>query len=85
MATDDEVDALTALEPPTVPGRSTMTHYAPGAMTLDVESATDGILVVSECHVTGWQATLDGAPAPLYVANHAFHARACLQAATRSA
>jgi hypothetical protein len=73
--TDDaEVKALASLQPPLSPGRSTITHYAPGEIVVDVESEAEGILVSSESYVSGWKATIDGIDAPLYVANHAFHA-----------
>lgn len=73
-ATASAGQALALLQPPASPGRSTITRYAPGEIALDVESATEGMLVLSTSYAAGWRATLDGAETPLYVANHAFHA-----------
>jgi hypothetical protein len=74
VANDAEMQALASLPKPASPGRSAITHYAPGEIVVDVEGDADGILVLSESYVSGWKATVDGVNAPLYVANHAFHA-----------
>lgn len=74
VATDAEAAALAAHQPPVTRGSSTITHYAPGEITVEVDTPAEAFLVLSESYITGWRATLDGAPLPLYAANHAFHA-----------
>lgn len=54
-------------------------HYAPGEMTVEVETAADGLLVVSDPYTPGWVARVDGEAAELLIANHAFRAVAVPQ------
>lgn len=49
--------------------RADVTEYAPERIVLDVETPTDGILVLSEIDYPGWQATVDGVAAPIWRAN----------------
>lgn len=53
---------------------TTIAHYAPDLVELDVTAGADGLLVVSEAYYPAWRAYVDGRPAPLYVANHALRA-----------
>lgn len=42
-------------------------HYdSPGSARLEAQMQTDGLVVVSDLWDAGWQATLDGAPCPIY-------------------
>lgn len=74
VANDAETQALTALQTPATPGQSMITHYTPGKLTVDVDTPVEALLVLSESYLPGWHATIDGMEAPLYIANHAFHA-----------
>jgi hypothetical protein len=49
-------------------------RHVPGAMSVQVETAAAGILVVSDPYTTGWMARVDGQAAQIMVANHAFRA-----------
>jgi len=46
----------------------------PARVVLDVESGAPAYLVLTLPHYPGWSATLDGHPAPIARANHAFTA-----------
>jgi hypothetical protein len=61
-------------DPPPASGEATFTHYEPDRIRLDVRSEAPGILVLSETYDPNWNAYIDGAPAPLLVANHALRA-----------
>jgi len=49
-------------------------HYDLDAVTIDVRSTRDGVLVLADAYARGWQATIDGRPAPLARADAAFRA-----------
>jgi hypothetical protein len=51
-----------------------VTHYALDAVTVDVRSARGGVLVLADAYARGWQAAIDGRPAPLARADAAFRA-----------
>lgn len=63
-----------ASAPPALAPLVEMTRYVPGAMTVQVQTATDGLLVVSDPYTSGWVARVDGAVAEILIANHAFRA-----------
>ena len=42
-------------------------EYRPNAVELDVRSRGSGLLVASETHYPGWQAWVDGRPAPIHL------------------
>jgi hypothetical protein len=48
--------------------------YQPSRITLDVETAADGILVLSEVYYPGWRAYVDGVEAKIHRADHALRA-----------
>jgi len=48
--------------------------YQPNVISLTVNTPADGYLVLSEVYYPGWQATVDGQPAPILRANYAFRA-----------
>jgi uncharacterized membrane protein YfhO len=43
--------------------------HEPERLVVQTATATDGVLVLSEVAYPGWQATVDGAPTPIYVAD----------------
>jgi len=49
-------------------------HYGPDWISLQVETAAQGLLVLTDTYAPGWTARVDGQPAPVYVADHAFRA-----------
>lgn len=53
---------------------ATVLEYLPERVTLRVDAASDGMLVMSDIYYPAWKAYLDGQPAKLYVADHAFRA-----------
>ena len=61
-------------EPPAQPPTVEITRYLPNAMTIAVETAQPGLLVVSDPYTPGWVAQVDGERAAILVANHAFRA-----------
>ena len=52
-----------------VSDQATLVAHAPERLVVQTTTATDGILVLSEVAYPGWQATIDGAPTPIYVAD----------------
>lgn len=55
-------------------GRVEFADRQPTHLTLEVDSDSDGILVLSETYYPGWQATVDGREAPVLRANTALRA-----------
>lgn len=68
-------DGFTPTRPPD-DARSTvrLTRYAENAVELDARMAADGLVVLLDRDYPGWQATVDGIPAPILRANHLFRA-----------
>ncbi|MFN8483657.1 MAG: YfhO family protein [Anaerolineae bacterium] len=54
-----------SLHPPAMPTQPTYRQFAPGHVAVHVETPAPALLAVSEVWYPGWQATVDGAPAPL--------------------
>jgi hypothetical protein len=50
----------------------TLVHYTPEVVTLTVRTAAAAFLVLSDTNYPGWQATIDGAPTPIYPTNVLF-------------
>lgn len=55
-------------------GTVTVARYAPGEVQVSATTPTGGWLVFGESALPGWQASVDGTPAPLYTANYLFQA-----------
>ena len=67
---------LPPLEAPEDPASDStrIVEYEPDRVRLEVQTDAPGLLVLSEAYDPGWQATIDGATTPVYVANHALRA-----------
>jgi hypothetical protein len=59
---------------PSVPPQVVIWRNAPGEMTVQVDTAAPGILVLSEPYTPGWVVTVDQQEAEILIANHAFRA-----------
>jgi hypothetical protein len=57
---------------PIVPAR--IVRYEPAHVEIEVDAPAAGWLVLSDTHYPGWEATVDGAPAPIARANFLFRA-----------
>jgi len=73
-----EAQRVAVNDPPFVtsfslPPENLLTFVAPAVLG-DVEAAAPGLLVTSDGWASGWQATVDGSPAEIHRANHAFRA-----------
>ena len=78
---DPRRTALLELEPPPLAPsadpsaeRAAIVSYAPDRMRLRVRSDAPGLLMLSEIYYPAWQASVDGEPVPLFVADHALRA-----------
>ncbi len=60
--------------PPASPPVVQIADYQPNRVVLQVETAADGLLVLTDAYAPGWKAFVDGEPTPIYVADHAFRA-----------
>jgi hypothetical protein len=63
-----------ALPPDPAAERAAYTVSEPDRLVLKVETAAPALLMLSEVWDPGWSATVDGAPAPVLLANHTFRA-----------
>ena len=63
---------VTATNPASV--RMISSHFTPEEVDTEVESSQPTIVVISQTYYHNWQAWVDGQPAPLLRANHAFQA-----------
>jgi hypothetical protein len=64
-------------EPPREPTPSAVVRivdYEPNRVSVEVETAADGLLVLTDTYMPGWQALLDGRATRVCVADHAFRA-----------
>jgi hypothetical protein len=59
---------------PSRPPAVEIIHSLPGEMRVEVATEGAGVLVVSDPYAPGWVASVDGAPAEILIANHAFRA-----------
>jgi uncharacterized membrane protein YfhO len=48
--------------------------HTPHEVRLQIETPVSGLLVLTDTYLRGWQAWVDGQPASIWVANHAFRA-----------
>lgn len=59
----------------TSPGEAVITSYAPERVTVQVDAQGEGVyLFLADAYYPGWQAAVDGQPAPIYRANGLFRA-----------
>jgi 4-amino-4-deoxy-L-arabinose transferase-like glycosyltransferase len=68
------VPGLEAISVPREAPAVRITRPFAGGLDIRVQTTAAGYLVLSEWHYPGWQATLDGRPAPLYPADYALQA-----------
>jgi hypothetical protein len=59
---------------PITPHVSLLTYHSPQLISAQVESPTPALLILSETYYPGWQATIDGQPAPLLRADYVLRA-----------
>jgi len=57
---------------PLASGEVKVASYKPNDIRLETHSAGDGFLVAADAWYPGWEATIDGQPVPLYIADVAF-------------
>jgi hypothetical protein len=58
--------------PDRVPGTAAVELYEPDRVVVRTDAETDALLVLADNYYDGWEATIDGARAPVVRANHAF-------------
>jgi hypothetical protein len=56
------------------PGTATITAYSPEEVRLRVQGEGPGLVVLTDSHYPGWQATVDGRPAEIFQADGLFRA-----------
>ncbi len=59
---------------PAVAPEARFISYEPNRVLLEVRTDADGLLVLTDNYAPGWKALLDGQPARIYIADHAFRA-----------
>ena len=64
----------TLLHAPSEPPQVTVVEKRAGRLSVEVESAEKGLLILSEWAYPGWKATLDGQSVPLFTANNSLQA-----------
>jgi hypothetical protein len=75
----DSVDSATHLPTPPPhpegsPGSARIVRYEPEWVAIEVEAERPALLVLSDLHYPGWEATLDGSPAEILRADYLFRA-----------
>jgi uncharacterized membrane protein YfhO len=68
----DPAEAAQQENSPAAAGAANITGYQPEQVTVETESATGGLLVLTDAYYPGWRATVDGEPAPLYQTDSLF-------------
>ncbi len=69
---EDDVGLVAGVGAPPRGGAASFVIDDPTVVALDVTMEAPGLVVLSDTHFTGWQATVDGAPAPIVPTNHLF-------------
>jgi uncharacterized membrane protein YfhO len=54
------------------PVAAELSSFSRNALSLRVQAPSKGVVVVNEAYYPGWEATVDGKPAPIIAANHGF-------------
>ena len=62
------------LAAPAIPATVQIVDYEPNRVRLRVETAADGLLLLTDTYMPGWVARVDGRQTPVYVADHTFRA-----------
>ncbi len=57
---------------PTSPATVNIISYTPESISIQTQSESDGLLVLTDAFYPGWQTAVDGEPAPLYQTNGMF-------------
>ncbi len=55
-------------------GQARIVHYEPERVVIETNTVADGILVLTDTYVPGWQAHVDAQPTEVYIADYAFRA-----------
>lgn len=61
-------------EIPSTPAATRIVDYEPNRVRVEVETAVDGLLVLTDTYMPGWKALVDGRSTGVHVADHAFRA-----------
>lgn len=72
LVAPDDAPLPEATAVPEANGTAVVRAYAPERVVVATESAAPGLLVLTDAAYPGWQAFVDGAPAPLYQADGLF-------------
>jgi hypothetical protein len=59
---------------PTAAGSARIVAYEPHRVAVEASSPAPALLVLTDQHYPGWEATIDGAPAPIHRADYLFRA-----------
>ena len=62
------------MPPPAEPIAVALREYSPNRLIFDVEAPRDGWLLVTDRWASGWQATVNGRDAPVWLGNFIFRA-----------
>jgi hypothetical protein len=74
MDTEDHLTFENQGHQPTGQGLVTVNEQGPNRVVLSVDAPASGFVVLTDTLYPGWQATIDGQPAPIWPANLAFRA-----------
>jgi uncharacterized membrane protein YfhO len=77
LVADDHLAAaedVSSPDPASFRGSAVLRARLPDRLVVDVDASAPGHVVVVEAYAAGWQATVDGAPAPVWRANVLFRA-----------
>jgi hypothetical protein len=69
-----EYSARLSAIPRHTPSQAVVTDYQLNRVSVDVQAAADGLLVLTDAYYSGWQATVDDVPATIFAADGVFRA-----------